>query len=123
MLTTARLDYAVRALVELAEDGGPLTSEELAARGELPHRFLWAILTDLTRAELVLSQRGKGGGYWLARAADAVTVADVIAALGGPAADHERDGPLVPLWTRLRGAYLGEARSITIAALTRPAVI
>ena len=117
MLATARHDYAVRALVELAEDDGPLTSEELAERGEMPHRFLWAILTDLTRAELVVSQRGKGGGYRLARSGDAITVADVIAALDGSVAAHERDGPLVPLWVRLRSAYLGEAAGITIAAL------
>ena len=64
---TARHDDAVRALVELAEDEGPLTSDELAERGAMPHRFLWAILGDLARAEVVLSQRGMGGGYRLAR--------------------------------------------------------
>ncbi len=123
MLATARHDYAVRALVELAEDEGPLTSDELAERGAMPHRFLWAILGDLARAEVVLSQRGLGGGYRLARSAEAITVADVIAALDGPAADHERDGPLAPLWTRLRAAYLSEAADITVAGLARPAVI
>ncbi len=86
MRVSAKSDYALRALIELAGrgDGSPVSAEELGVRQEIPHGFLQAILADLRRAGIVMSQRGQSGGWRMARAADSVTVADVIRAVDGP---------------------------------------
>ena len=86
MRVSAKADYALRALIEIARqsDGGAVSAEELGRRQEIPHGFLQAILADLRRAGVVISQRGQSGGWRLARAADDVSVADVIRAVDGP---------------------------------------
>ena len=86
MRVSAKSDYALRALIELAsrEDGGPVSAEEIGRRQDIPHGFLQAILADLRRAGLVISQRGQSGGWRMARDPDSVTVADVIRAVDGP---------------------------------------
>jgi Rrf2 family protein len=83
---SAKSDYALRALIELAsrEDGGPVSAEELGRLQEIPHGFLQAILADLRRAGVVMSQRGQSGGWRMARGAESVSVADVIRAVDGP---------------------------------------
>jgi Rrf2 family protein len=86
MRVSAKSDYALRALIELARqsDGVAISAEELGRRQEIPHGFLQAILADLRRAGVVRSQRGQSGGWRLARAAGEVSVADVIRAVDGP---------------------------------------
>src|SRR5215211_4826901 len=86
MRVSAKSDYALRALIELAsrEDGAPVSAEELGRLQEIPHGFLQAILADLRRAGVVMSQRGQSGGWRMARDPDTVTVADVIRAVDGP---------------------------------------
>ncbi|HXW31501.1 MAG TPA: Rrf2 family transcriptional regulator [Acidimicrobiales bacterium] len=85
MLIHAKVDYGIRALLALADTSPrPATTEALATAQQLPARFLGAILTDLKKAGIVISQRGGGGGYQLARAASAITVGEVIRALDGP---------------------------------------
>ncbi|MGZ4426931.1 MAG: RrF2 family transcriptional regulator [Nocardioidaceae bacterium] len=86
MRVSAKSDYALRALIELASraDGSPVSAEELGRLQEIPHGFLQAILADLRRAGVVMSQRGQAGGWRMARDADTVTVADVIRAVDGP---------------------------------------
>jgi Rrf2 family protein len=73
-------------LIEMVvrEDGKAVSAEELGKQQEIPHGFLQAILADLRKADIVLSQRGPSGGWRLARPASAVTVADVIRAVDGP---------------------------------------
>jgi Rrf2 family protein len=83
----AKVDYGMRALLELACSDVPATGESLARAQGLPAKFLGAILNDLRRAGLVSSQRGLEGGYRLARPADTITVADVMRALDGPLAE------------------------------------
>jgi Rrf2 family protein len=83
----AKVDYGMRALLELARSGEPETGEALARAQELPTKFLVAILTDLRRAGFITSQRGMAGGYRLSRPASEITVADVIRALDGPLAE------------------------------------
>jgi Rrf2 family protein len=79
--------YALRALVELArEDGGQLTSGELAARADAPRKFLEAILLELSRNRIVISRRGKFGGYTLARPPAEISFAEVIRVIDGPLA-------------------------------------
>lgn len=86
MRVSAKADYALRALIEMASSEGaqPVSAESLGKRQSIPHGFLQAILADLRRAEIVLSQRGQSGGWRLARDPQSVTVADVIRAVDGP---------------------------------------
>jgi Rrf2 family protein len=86
MRVSAKSDYALRALIELAarHDGAAVSAEELGRLQDIPHGFLQAILADLRRAGVVISQRGQSGGWRMARDADTVSVADVIRAVDGP---------------------------------------
>ena len=86
MRVTAKSDYALRALIEIARrsDGGPVSAEEIGRLQEIPHGFLQAILADLRRAGVLVAQRGQSGGWRMSKDADGVTVADVIRAVDGP---------------------------------------
>lgn len=87
MHVTARADYAVRAVCELAaRRPGSATRQELAESQDIPGKFLESILGDLRRAGLLGSQRGASGGYRLARDPAEVPLADVIRAIEGPLA-------------------------------------
>jgi Rrf2 family protein len=80
--------YALRALVELARDetGAQMTSAEIASQADAPRKFLEAILLELSRRGLIISRRGKYGGYQLARPAAEISFAQVIRAVDGPLA-------------------------------------
>ena len=81
---SARADYAIRAMAELAASGsGLVKGERIAEAQRIPLKFLLNILTDLRHARLVRSHRGSEGGYELARPADDITVADVIRGVEG----------------------------------------
>jgi Rrf2 family protein len=88
MRVSAKADYALRALIEMANpvdgDGRPVSAEELGRRQDIPHNFLQAILADLRKSGIVIAQRGQSGGWRLAKDASDVTVADVIRAVDGP---------------------------------------
>jgi Rrf2 family protein len=88
---SARTEYAVRAMLALAEAqadaAGPLSVETLAQRQDLPRKFLEAIVADLRGAGLVRSTRGARGGYTLARPASEVSLGDVFRAVDGPLAE------------------------------------
>lgn len=87
MHITARADYAVRAVIELAARApGSATRLELAEAQDIPGKFLESILGGLRRAGLLASQRGSAGGYRLSRDAAEITLADVIRAVEGPLA-------------------------------------
>jgi Rrf2 family protein len=129
MRITAKVDYAVRAAIELATAGGrPLKGEVVAHAQGIPIRFLENIMGDLRHAGIVRSQRGSDGGYWLARDPDDVTVADVIRAVEGPLASvrGERpesvayDGAAEPLnrvWIAVRASLRGVLEHVTLADL------
>jgi Rrf2 family protein len=124
---SARVDYAVRALLALTEaDGEPMTGERVARTQDLPVRFVENTLAELRRAGMVQSQRGRDGGYRLARPPDQIAVADVIRVLEGPlaevngvrpeatthtgAATHLRD-----VWVATRAALRMVLESVTLA--------
>jgi len=91
---TAKVDYAVRTLIELAAAGpSPSKAEFLAQSQAIPHKFLEAVLADLRRGGLVNSRRGPDGGYWLARPAEDITIADVIRTVEGPLASVRGERP------------------------------
>ena len=106
MHISAKVDYAVRALVALAADGGgPIAGATLAQSQGLPAKFLEGILAELRRAGIVASQRGAEGGYRLARPASEISVADVIRAIDGPLAEVRGERPETT-------AYEGAARHL-----------
>jgi Rrf2 family protein len=86
MRVSAKSDYALRALIEIAsrDDGAPVSAEEIGRLQDIPHGFLQAILADLRRADIVMSVRGQSGGWRLARSGSEVSVADIIRAVDGP---------------------------------------
>ncbi len=94
MRISAKADYAVRAVAELAAADGekPVKAERIATAQGIPLNFLENILGELRHAGVVRSHRGAEGGFRLARPAKEVTVADVIRAVEGPLASV-RGGP------------------------------
>lgn len=130
MRVSAKADYAVRALVELAAANA---SEQVPAKGELiaatqaiPMRFLENILAELRVHGLVHSRRGSDGGYWLARAPSEITLAEVIRAVEGPLATVRGESPdeieypagcepLRDVWLALRANVRGVLESVTLA--------
>jgi Rrf2 family protein len=80
--------YALSALIELARAGDDrqLTAGEIALRADLPRKFLEAILLELSRRRLIISRRGKFGGYALARPAAEISFAEVVRGIDGPLA-------------------------------------
>src|SRR3954466_11783920 len=91
---TARVDYAVRAAIELAAAApDSLTCDRIATAQGIPSRFLQAILGDLHHARLVVSQRGREGGYRLALPASEISVARVMRVEQGFLADVRGERP------------------------------
>jgi Rrf2 family protein len=123
---SAKVDYALRAMLELAAAGGLVKGEQLATAQGIPQKFLESILIDLRHAELVTSRRGVDGGYALGRPADEITLADVIRAVEGPIAtvrgvrpdDVRYEGvarALAAVWIALRAAMRGVLEETTLA--------
>jgi Rrf2 family protein len=126
MRLSARADYALRAAIELAASTGAHTTAERLARAQhIPGKFLEAILTQLRRAGLVRSQRGPEGGFWLARPAGEISLADIIRAIDGPLVGvrgerPERVGyqgaaePLQKVWIALRANERAILEEVTL---------
>lgn len=93
MRLSARVDYALRAMSELAAADAPRTVDQLSAAQHIPNKYLESILGELRRGGLLRSQRGPDGGYRLARTADAISIADVIRALDGELANVRGSRP------------------------------
>ena len=126
MRVSAKTDYAVRALLELAVGGeGPVKAERLAQAQEIPLKFLENILTDLRHAGIVRAQRGAEGGYWLARDPAEVTLGEVIRAVDGPLASVRGEAPedvayegaaqnLRVVWVALRASMRSVVDEVTL---------
>jgi Rrf2 family protein len=125
---SARADYAIRALLELAAAGpeSPVRGEAIARAQGIPPKYLENLLGDLRRARLVSSQRGLNGGYRLSRPASAITLADVIRAIDGPLAGVRDDAPedvaypgaaatLRDVWVALRASMRTVLEAATLA--------
>ena len=95
MRITAKADYAVRATVELstASESAPRKADSVAAAQHISLSFLENILNQLKSAGVVRSQRGPEGGWWLARDAREISLADVIRAVEGPLASVRGERP------------------------------
>jgi Rrf2 family protein len=139
MRVSAKVDYALRAGAELASGAGgrPIKGEQIAIAQGIPLKFLENILLDLRHADLVHSQRGAEGGYWLARPASEITLAEVIRAVEGPLANVRGtrpeqiayDGAAVALrdvWIAVRASLRSVLEEVTLADLAAgrlPAVV
>lgn len=126
MRLSARVDYALRAVSELAAADEPRTVDQLAAAQQIPGKYLESILGELRRGGLLRSQRGPDGGYRLARKAAEISIADVIRALDGELAnvrgsrpeDLEYAGAAAPLqevWIALRASERAILETVTLA--------
>ena len=94
MRVSAKADYAVRAAAELAAaDEGPVKGERLAEAQDIPLQFLEHILLELKHHGIVRARRGAKGGYWLAKPADEVTIAEIVRAVEGPIAHVQSTPP------------------------------
>lgn len=127
MHVTARADYAVRAVIELASlRPASATRQQLAQAQDIPGKFLEAILGDLRRSGIVEAQRGASGGYRLAREPGEVTLAEIVRAAEGPMAavrgmppeDTLYPGPAAPLtqvWVAVRASLRDVLETTTVA--------
>ena len=129
MRVSAKADYAVRAATELAAaEEGPVKGEKLAEAQDIPLQFLEHILLELKHAGIVRARRGAKGGYWLARPADEVTIADIVRAVEGPIAHVQSTPPeaieyrgnakpLKEVWIAVRASLRTVVEHVTLADL------
>jgi Rrf2 family protein len=128
MHVTAKADYAVRAVVELAGSAqdSPRKVDEVAQAQKIPVSFLENILTQLRSSGIVRSQRGPEGGYWLAQPADEVNLAQIIRAVEGPLVGVRGQRPeeveyvgsaesLQQVWVALRANLRKVLENVTVA--------
>jgi Rrf2 family protein len=135
---TAKVDYAVRAVIELAAappapdaaDGRPRPTKGayISEAQHIPVKFLETILAELRHDGIVGSRRGAEGGYWLAKPAASISVADIIRAVEGPLADVRGVRPdaldygddlaaLQRMWIAVRANLRAVLEEVTIADL------
>jgi Rrf2 family protein len=128
---TAKVDYAVRAALVLARASaagtGAVKGEQIGTEQHIPVKYLENILSELRQGGIVRSQRGAEGGYWLAKAPDQVTIADIIRAVEGPLAtvrgeraeqlDYDNCGSLQDMWVAVRASLRSVLELVTLADL------
>lgn len=130
MRLTAKTDYALRAVCQLASVAGGATSDRISEAEGIPQRFLEAILRDLRRAGLVTSRRGPDGGHTLAVEPADLSIADVIRAIDGPLALVRNLRPeqldyrgasvaLQDVWIALRASEREILEAATVADVVR----
>ena len=132
MQVSARADYAMRAVAELAraaiEEEGPVKGERLSEEQGIPRKFMENILLDLKHSGIVRTQRGAAGGYWLAHPPAEVSLADIFRAVEGPLANIrgefpetvEYQGaakPLREVWIAVRANLRAVLETVTLADL------
>ncbi|MDM4719915.1 Rrf2 family transcriptional regulator [Micromonospora sp. WMMA1363] len=134
MRLSARVDYALRSVAELASVTGdatagrsrPVTADQIARAQDIPPKFLESILLQLRRGGIVHAQRGPEGGYWLARPAEEISLAEVIRVIDGPLAHvrgrrpeelgyHGAARALQDVWIALRASERQILELVTIA--------
>jgi len=126
MRLSAKVDYALRAMAELAAASVPRTVEQMSSAQEIPNKYLESILGELRRGGLLRSQRGPDGGYRLARPAGEISIADVIRALDGELANVRGSrpenleytgaaAPLQEVWIALRASERSILEAVTLA--------
>ncbi|WP_407426387.1 RrF2 family transcriptional regulator [Arcticibacter sp.] len=87
-MLTKKTKYAVKALMALARNKGnsPMLISAIAAKEQLPKKFLEAILLEMKRNGILASKKGAGGGYYLMKKAEEIKLAAIIRIIDGPIA-------------------------------------
>src|SRR5580693_689461 len=113
MNVSVKGDYALHAIFDLAlqQPGEPIKIAEIAQRQKIPQKFLELILAGLKQGGFVESRRGAEGGYLLARAAESITVGEVLRFVEGPQQKHrplrKGDSPFGEMWQQVDLAISG----------------
>ena len=139
MRVSAKVDYAVRAAVELAaaEQGVNVKAEAIAEAQAIPRKFLDNILQGMRQSGIVVSRRGPDGGHQLARPAAEIAIADIIRAIDGPLANvggrfpedlalQGTAAPMQEVWIAVRASLRGVLEETTLADVaggTLPAAV
>ncbi|MBI4733776.1 MAG: Rrf2 family transcriptional regulator [Rubrobacteridae bacterium] len=131
MQLTRRAEYAIRALLDIAihQDEQPVMSKQIAARQDIPVKFLFQIIPDLKGAGLIVTTRGNGGGIYLNKRPDEVTIRQIVEAIEGPFAINQcligRDScsrkpacPLHDVWRKAQEGMLSVLESTTLTSLS-----
>ncbi len=132
MQVSAKVDYALRAALELAvaENEGPLKGSRISEAQDIPLKFLENILLELKHAGIVRTQRGASGGYWLAQPSEEINLAEIIRVVEGPLANVRGEGPegveytgkarpLQEVWIAVRANLRAVLEQVTLADLAR----
>jgi Rrf2 family protein len=117
MRLSARVDYALRAVIELSRGGeSPITADRIARAQEIPTKFCESILLQLRRGGIVYAQRGPEGGYWLAKPTSSLTLIEIIEVIDGPLGSPrtQADGALQRVWAALEMAERRILTEVTI---------
>ncbi|ROT31133.1 Rrf2 family transcriptional regulator [Micromonospora sp. HM5-17] len=104
----------------------PITADQIARAQDIPPKFLESILLQLRRGGIVHAQRGPEGGYWLARPASEISLAEVIRVIDGPLANIRGQRPedlgyqgaarsLQEVWIALRASEREILELVTLA--------
>ncbi|MBW8888529.1 MAG: Rrf2 family transcriptional regulator [Fibrobacteres bacterium] len=126
---TQTAEYALRAMSSLAlrSDQGPMRANELAESTAVPLAYLWKIMRRMVDAGLVVSAKGHGGGFRLARPAEAISYMDILGVVGYDAkagscvfgwgqCRSEKPCPMHPTWNKLNESFVDWARTTTLAS-------
>jgi Rrf2 family protein len=133
MRMSTKAEYALRAVIELAARGGrdrAVSAEALADAQEIPLHALMNVLLELRRSQILVSQRGPGGGFRLARDPKTISLADVIRAVDGPLAmvgelkpeELTYRGSALPLqdvWVAMRHSLRSILERVSVADISR----
>ncbi len=129
MRVSQKLEYACRAAIQLAKhhDGAsPLRLDDLASREHVPATFLVQILSDLKQANLVISKRGKSGGYLLNEEPTGITLARIIEAVDPQLLEEpelgegESAAALHYIWQQATTQLTQSLQEVTLAQLAHP---
>jgi len=132
MLYSSACAYAIRALSRLAaiRPEGYVLLDEICAGGELPRHFVAKIMQDLVRQGLLVSAKGRGGGFALARPADEITLYQIVELIDGTEplkqcivgmakCDDDQPCPQHDQWKQLRGQIYDFLTGTTLSQMSR----
>jgi len=134
MIYTGSAKYAIRAMVRLAIEEGtgqPVSAAKVAEAEQVPPYYLAKVLQDLSRAGLLNSARGRGGGFCLSRPADEITLMEVVSAVEDPyrlerecvlgieTCGDEAPCPMHETWKAFRDSALEAMRTLTLALMVK----
>jgi Rrf2 family protein len=113
--------YGIKALLEIAiHNGSEVNSAEIAAAQKVPAKFLEQILAILKRNKLVLSSRGRSGGYLLAKQPKSITLFEVVELLDGAitlTANLKKGNNLLTVMQGIEGKLSAELKKVTLEDL------